>query len=1005
MIKPLFTLLVAIFYVVKVISQPELSFQHITPDNGLTGNYNFFVKQDSYGELWISSMEGVFRYNGLKMTHYEPEEGIAQGMIGKNVQSDFFEDSAGNIWFSTYSAINTYDRATNRFEALQFKNEKGHLIDAGYHLFYLERDSTLWLRVDGAICTYNIYTQDFSKLYALDYYNFSVQTDTLGRVDRIFACKMMGTDPLVILDVKNQRVPAYRNFQVNINETLPAFQSAYVQFDTLIWLCTDQGLLALNPEKLSQWKHYRLPSQDNQLLRRTISIDSQWLAVASSTQGLWFFDVKNRGFTKDYVNNETSQVSISGDNIRNVHMTPDRQLWLSYDQLKTLDHGWLEQNQFFNPFSKSGILSPSIESIVEDAYGQIWCATKSEGIFVFDKGGRLIQRYLHNALLGELNRIFQLSRDREGNIWAAAMRKILIFRHASQTWKTIPLPDDTQAYFLLHLSTRRKLVSTNQGIRELVQDGESFKMAASTLIPSSTNLDYLQLFEGQNERFYVPKNGNTLTYFTRNGNEKTHNINSAIYGVWEDEAQCAWLGTSVGLFRLNLATDSIQKVEISIANVKPGQIYGVQGDRKGGIWLNTDEGIWRYDPESGHCHVYTRYQDGSTFAEGMRYASLSDEVGNIWFGTSEGLIVFHPDSIHPFPGLPRVKIEALTVNNEPYQSLPNLDNIETLSLPYHQNNLAFTLVAVNQFYPEKNKIGYRIRNIGEPWQWVENGTPFDLPNLRPATYELEVKAINVHGVVGTSRTITIVIMKPFWLRWWFILLVLAVLFGIGYLIARAYVRRKLRQQQLIMERQQALQRERNRIAGELHDDLGWGLTRIQYISDNLIRLKALINNKNKLQQINDYARILLDDMSDIIWILDTETETIADWLASLKSDIYEFLELSDLSYQIVFPDNVPEIMLDRSWRRNALLAVKETLRNITRHAGATHTSIGVSIRDNTLHINIKDNGKGFDLGDLDKEKSGRGVQNILKRINALGGEVVWQKQNGTLVKINIPLPA
>ena len=85
------------------------------------------------------------------------------------------------------------------------------------------------------------------------------------------------------------------------------------------------------------------------------------------------------------------------------------------------------------------------------------------------------------------------------------------------------------------------------------------------------------------------------------------------------------------------------------------------------------------------------------------------------------------------------------------------------------------------------------------------------------------------------------ILNPLWLRWWFILLSLGSLIGVGYLVVRAYVQRKLRQQRLAMERQQALQEERNRIADELHDDLGWGLTRIQYISANLLHLKKAIN--------------------------------------------------------------------------------------------------------------------------------------------------------------------
>lgn len=1002
--RPLLTLLLLVFNLCLLQAQPDLTFQYITPADGLSGAYNHFVKQDRYGDLWISSMEGVFRYDGLEMCHYTEDSEDVPGMLGKNVQSDFFEDTAGNIWFSTYKAVNRYIRAENRFEAIQICTDEGQLLDAGYHLFWLEQDSVLWMRAGNDLYTYHIPSQKTTRLLELDYYTFAVQADTAGNVRKIIAGQVMGTAPLVILHMCNRQVRDQQFFQVRVNDQPLAFQSAYIQSDTLVWLCTDLGLLALNPKNLQNWQHYALPNSGGQRLRRVVQVDKQHFLVATETQGIWLFDFVNRIFMHNQLKNETKQGNISDNNIRNLYLSPDGQIWLSYNQGKTLDHTWLQSNHFHNPLTKVNISSPDVVSLSKDGKGHIWCATRGNGIFVLEKNGNLIYHFLPEELAGESNRIIQLSSDANGNIWVTAMRKVLVFSTKSEKWSHITLPDDTQVYFLLHLSPQRKLISTNQGIRELAFDGNNYQVTRSSFFPAATNLDYFQMFQGNDDRFYVPANGNTLIYFSFDNVKQAHKLNGSTNGVWEDEAHFAWIGASNGLFQLNLATNYLSKVELTIANEKPSQIYSVQGDRHGRLWLSTDKGIWRYDPKSERSHAFYHYRNESHFADGMLYASLQDRDGKIWFGTSEGLIVFHPDSIQPFPGMPHVKIKSLLVNNEPYRALPNVDDLQTLQLPYRKNNLTLTTIAVNQYYPKSNKIGYQFKNMDEQWQWVPNGTAITLPSLPPGRYELEIKAVNLHGLEGESRTVHIHILTPIWLRWWFILLSIAAVTGIGYLIVRAYVRRKLRQQRLAMERQQALQEERNRIADELHDDLGWGLTRIQYISANLLHLKKVINSRSKIENIYDYTRILLDDMSDIIWILNTETETLANWLTQLQSDIYEFLEAANLKHRIHFSGKMPNVELDRSWRRNTLLAMKEVLRNITKHAAANCVEIKVRIQNDRLHLRIHDDGKGFNLNELNKDRNGRGVQNILKRIKALNGTVTWEKRKGTLVSIDIPLP-
>lgn len=1005
--KPLLVFCITCIGTCNCYCQLDLTFQHITSEDGLTGEYNHYIKQDSYNELWISSIDGVFRYDGMEMMHYTPSSEDAPGMLGRNVQSDFFEDSKGNIWFTTYVAINKYNRNENRFEAFQLEDEEGNLIEADYDLFWLETDSILWLRAENNICTYNIYTKKRKDLYQSDYHSFSVQTDTLGHVTRIFASQMMGTDPLVILDIEQRKVIDVHFFQQRVNGQLFAFQSTFVQSDTLIWLCTDRGLIAVNPELLDNWHYFPLSVNNQDLeIRKALAHTEAKILLATQKNGIVLFDIRNNKYVNVTLASEGDSRSISYDEIRSIFLSSlDQQIWISYDKGKVIDYSWIYQNNFRDPLKASKYIfnANSIVSILEDKYGRIWNATKYDGIYLIDSSS-FVSHIPIDRINGSLGRMVNLSQGINGNIWLVAANKVLLYNTNKKQWTNILLDDKVATYFLTHLSDQKKLISTDRGINEILFNDGEYQLTAAALFRDANEFDYFQIFQGDSGYHYTSKKGKYLVYNKESEIQKSHLIDGEIYGIYESDEHVTWIGSSNGLFQLNRKLDSISKFNLTIGNNTPTQIYGVQGDNQDRLWLATNQGIWCCFKEGGRCFVYTHYQDGTQFADFTPYASLKDSKGNIWFGTNEGLVVFHPDSIHPFPIAPRIKLKALWINNTPFTDIPNLDDLANLRLQHDQDDIEVRAIGVNQYFPKLNKIAYRLHHQDEQWQWLENGATFALPNLRPGTYQLDIKAMNLHGLEGEIRTLTIVVMSPFWLRWWFILASVITLIGLGFLVARAYVKRKLRKQQMIMERQQALQTERNRIARDLHDDLGWGLTTIQYISERLIRLVTPLEKNSSIVRINDYARELLDDMSDIIWIMDNEEGTLHDLLAQIESNAYELLELAEITHHITFQNPIPAMPLDRSWRRNTLLATKEVLRNIVKHAKARTVWFDLRMDRENIFLDIKDDGKGFDLNDIADNKSGRGVKNIKKRVAALRGEVTWTKNNGTLVKMIIPFP-
>lgn len=191
--------------------------------------------------------------------------------------------------------------------------------------------------------------------------------------------------------------------------------------------------------------------------------------------------------------------------------------------------------------------------------------------------------------------------------------------------------------------------------------------------------------------------------------------------------------------------------------------------------------------------------------------------------------------------------------------------------------------------------------------------------------------------------------------------------------------------------------ERNRIAKEIHDDIGSGLTSIRLLSE-IALVKS--DNKEELGKISSNANELVNNLNEIIWSINSRNDTIPNLLAYIRSHMVDYLEPYDIKLSINIPSNVPNIEVSGEKRRNVFMIIKECFTNIVKHANATAVNFTVQVRDQLI-FTIKDNGKGFDSKDILPFKNG--IRNMKERIEHVGGEMdIWGK-NGTTITIKIPI--
>jgi signal transduction histidine kinase len=267
---------------------------------------------------------------------------------------------------------------------------------------------------------------------------------------------------------------------------------------------------------------------------------------------------------------------------------------------------------------------------------------------------------------------------------------------------------------------------------------------------------------------------------------------------------------------------------------------------------------------------------------------------------------------------------------------------------------------------------------------------------------LKAKAIFLHGLYPDAiASFSFTVLPPWWQTWWFKLSISLLILALALLGLRYYINRKLELQRVILEKKQAIEKERTRIATDMHDDLGAGLSRIKFLSETIgMKKQQHLPIEEEIDSIRSYSHEMIDKMGEIVWALNEKNDTLSDLLSYTRSYAVEYLAQNGIHCLFEEPDDIPQLVVSSEFRRNIYLTVKEALHNIVKHAQATDVLINIEITEH-LSIQIKDNGKGIDEGRM--SSFGNGLFNMSNRIQELKGRFQIIDRNGTLIDLIVPL--
>jgi signal transduction histidine kinase len=460
-------------------------------------------------------------------------------------------------------------------------------------------------------------------------------------------------------------------------------------------------------------------------------------------------------------------------------------------------------------------------------------------------------------------------------------------------------------------------------------------------------------------------------------------------------------------------------------------VAGIVEDRGQNLWLATGAGIYRINRSDVHnalndphlplvCKLVsparTVLESTAGFC-GVRAVLAPD--GYAWFATSEG--VLNADTRHsdaepaPFP----VYIESVAINGAAPLPLlhgglwPPASTNHPVIVPENLRSLEIHFTALSFAAPQELQFRHKLEGSDADWVEDAGARQARYGGLPRGHFRFRVEARLADGPwQESSQAFAFTIPTPLYFQTWAIgLYIIAAISLVGGTV-RIISHRRLRRRLARLEQEQTLERERMRIARDMHDEMGSKLTKISFLSEHVQMESAGAGPVfEKIQSIAQTSRDLLKTMDEIVWVVNPRNDTLENLIAYFSHHAGEYFQNTRIECELRLPHEVPHYALSSEARHNLFLTFEEALNNVLKHSKATHVKVAMSLNAPEFEIKIADNGRGFAAGAAGaangeaRGHGGNGLRNMRQRLTAIGGDcrVASQPGGGTTVTLLIRL--
>lgn len=659
--------------------------------------------------------------------------------------------------------------------------------------------------------------------------------------------------------------------------------------------------------------------------------------------------------------------------------------------------------------TESGLHDLSVYPILQDRAGNVWIGA-ADGLTRY-AAGRFSSYAGREAGFPPRFVAQSLYEDSAGRLWVGSYDGIGQFKDGKYAVDKIVPPVGVAA---IHEDRAGNFwFGTDKGLYKC-RDGSCIVYGANNGLPGT---DVKTIYEDRRGDLWIGtydgiarlSNGRFTHYTERDGL-----AGNRVRYIYEDAEGTFWIGTyDSGLSRFRNGRFTNYNVKIGLYNEG---VFQILEDAHGMFWIGCNKGIYRVskrqlnDFADGRissiiCTAYNQ-RDGMSNVEcngGRQPAGIRARDGRLWFPTLGGAVVIDPEASRLNPLPPPVLIESVVLDRNA------VDFQGEVRIAPEQKYLEISYAGLSFINSEQAHFRYRLS--GQDGDWIDAGTRriAYYSYLPPGEYTFTVTAANSDGVWNSAgASIRIRVIPPFWRTWWFATLSMLAVMGAALLWHRRRVARleQARAAQAAFSRQlmQSQEDERKRIAAELHDSLGQSLAIIK--NRALLSLSAPDNRERVLEQLREISEAsaeVIDEVKEIAHNLRPYQLDRLGLTKTIEGMIRKVAETHDTRFAVEV-DHIDALFTPEG-EINFFRIVQESVNNIVEHAEATDAGVTIKRKDRTVTVTIRDNGKGFDSkpaggGSVPR---GFGLVGMAERARALDGdyEIHSIPGEGTTVKLTI----
>ena len=837
----------------------SLNMETLSIVDGLSSNYVYAITQDQAGYMWFGTENGLDRYDGKTIRHYQHFPDNPQSLSDSKVNC-LLSSADGSLLVGTEKGINIY---VAERDILMPYGPAGKINDQNIRTM-IEEDSLLWIgtnaglfrfdRTTGEISCYTSHNSGLTHnivraIYVDEDYLFVGTFDGVSRLN-----KRTGQWSGINLKMSHIRQP--------LNNLILSIQPSPTNPEVLL-VGTQTGFCELNKSTLSYTLHEK--ARNRQMVNNTIKticvVDNEvWLG---SEEGLMIF--------------EGDTFTSYGYDPKNIHSLPNNIVWAIFKDRNNIvwlaTEGGIASYDAGAPAFTSFDLSEaegnpyvgiSVFAAQMDRSGRLWLGSRF-GLSVYDpERNRMQWINLSNAVVGTYNFVKGLSIDSNDILWIGTAEGLVCYDIRKN--REIPIQSRLHnrlkyIYAMMQDSAGRVYVNDAMGRMQVIEytfntSTRQFDVVTDSLIRMGEPIESMVVDEkyiwhgtpGNGLIRYDKKTKEHKRYLSVKDDPTSLNSDMILCLFIDPNTNQLWIGTDKGLALYDSPSDTFRR--ISGEGAGSGAIYTINSDNSGLLWFTTQQSVTCYDILTQTSKIFS-LSHWFDRRNAISPVSVSHENNVFVFGLDCYLKLNWADVSSQKDSVP-LYITDIRIDNRPIAEYGYCDRpvqeLEQLKLPYNQNILSVCFAMLDYSTPALTRYTYILEGYDENWKTINGTLPYvEYSKLAPGRYTLHVKAVSSDGVAASNELdFDIVIMPPWWASWWAYLI-----YFLAIAIAAYYLN--------------SIIRKRKQIEKELQEEK---IEREKIESVNLLKLQFFTNISH------DFRTPLSLIISPVETLLDTETDPV-----------------------------------------------------------------------------------------------------------------------------------